>query len=139
MRAPAIAVVVALGACAAGPKVFAAPAPATALECSLKTAANAGFTPQRGGIADGYFVLQRAIGYTAGDAAKSSAVRLATLGVKGVNRSTGDELTVTSAGGTLRITAAAIDSTARPTIPRARTTTARSARRRAPRTRRCRT
>jgi hypothetical protein len=108
-----------LAACASSPKTFSrpAPTPATALACALRAATDSGFTPVRGGIADGYIVVDRPRGWSKGDVASEAATRYLTLGIKGSGRTVGDELTITGAAGSLRVTAAGIDKGGKPVGP----------------------
>jgi hypothetical protein len=71
---------------------YAAPAPADALDCSLRTMAGLGYTPIAGGKNDGYIRFARA--YQTGMIRKSTRY---------------DHITVTSAGSQLRITVAGVD------------------------------
>jgi hypothetical protein len=71
---------------------YAAPAPADALDCSLRTMAGLGYTPIAGGKADGYIRFARS--YERGMISK---------------RTLYDHITVTSAGNQLRITAVGVD------------------------------
>lgn len=97
-----IAVAAAAG-CASNPVAFSAPAPAGALECALRQAAQLGYQPTAGGVSSGYINFSAPIGNTGGAIAKETATRVMTLGMKGSNRPIRNEMTVTSGAGILRV------------------------------------
>jgi hypothetical protein len=105
-----IAALVLLSACSRNkPKSFSGPANANGLECALRVATDSGFVPERGGLAQGFVFLQRNRPNTVEEKAKEAAARVATLGQKGVNRSTADRLNIIGADLQLRITASSLD------------------------------
>ena len=105
-----VAVLVVVSACSRNkPKSFSGPASANGLECALRAASDSGFVPERGGLAQGFVLLQRDRSNSAGERAKEAATRIATLGQKGVNRSTADRLNIVGADMRLRITASSLD------------------------------
>jgi hypothetical protein len=105
-----LAAVSLLSACSRNkPKSFSGPANANGLECALRVASDSGFVPERGGLAQGFVFMQRDRSNTAGEKAKEAAARIATLGQKGVNRSTADRLNIVGADLRLRITASSLD------------------------------
>jgi hypothetical protein len=107
-----------LAACSRNkPKSFGGPARENGLECALRFATDSGFTPERGGLAQGFVFLTRDRSNTIGEKAKEAATRIATLGQKGVNRMTVDRLNVVGADAQLRITASSIDERGREVSP----------------------
>lgn len=99
-----------LTACAsARPVAFQAPAPDGALDCALREATELGYYPLDGGKDAGFIKLARPTEYSAGDVAKEAGTRLMTLGLAGSNRQTMDHLTLTGAGGILRVQVVGID------------------------------
>lgn len=87
----------ALAACAGNPaRSYAAPAPAGALDCSLRTMAGVGYTPVAGGVRDGYIKFDKRDGAGFG---RSMATAIPGVGAPRV----GDFVTVTEAGTQLRI------------------------------------
>lgn len=89
----AVAAVASLAACGSNPvRSMSAPAPATALDCSLRMMSGLGYTPVRGGVSDGYIVFDRTY----------------TQGMLGQDR-TRAVITVTQAGDQLRVTAVGHD------------------------------
>jgi hypothetical protein len=62
-----------------------------------------GYYPIDGGKSDGYIKLAREIPVTAGAVAGEAAARLMSFGLSGANRVQYDHLTMTGAGGTLRL------------------------------------
>jgi hypothetical protein len=104
--------------CASPGKSYVAPAPEGALGCALRTTAGLGYIPIAGGVGDGYIKVARKIEYRASDAAQEVGMRVMTLGMKGVNRTEYDHLTVTGAGETLRITAIGVGENGKATDPR---------------------
>ncbi|HEX8362919.1 MAG TPA: hypothetical protein VF613_22540 [Longimicrobium sp.] len=85
-------------ACASGPvsRVYSSPAPATALECSLRTMAGLGYNPVQGGVSDGYIKFDRRTNVSTGAAMGSM--------LPGVRRpADGSFVTVTSAAGSMRV------------------------------------
>ena len=102
--------VIFLAACSRNrPKSFSGPARANGLECALRVATDSAFTPERGGVSQGFVFLQRNRSNTIGEKAKEAAARIATLGQKGVDRSTADRLNIVGADNQLRITASSLD------------------------------
>src|SRR5215211_4218417 len=99
------------------PKSFSGPARENGLECALRVATDSGFAPERGGLAQGFVYLNRDCSNTIGEKAKEAAVRIATLGQKGVNRETADRLNIVGADAQLRITASSIDERGREISP----------------------
>lgn len=106
-----------LASCAAGPRTYSAPSISTGLDCALEQTAALGYEPVAGGTNDGYVRVARQASYTAGDVAKEAAARVATLGIKGSNRVTGDFLTITNTSNVLRIVATGRDEQNRATAP----------------------
>ena len=105
-----LAGVVALSACSRNkPKSFSGPANMNGLECALRVSTDSAFVAERGGLAQGFVLLQRNRGNTVGEKAKEAATRIVTLGQKGVDRSTIDRLNIVGADNQLRITASSID------------------------------
>jgi hypothetical protein len=105
---PALALL-SLAACAGNPaRIYSAPAPANALDCALGQAAALDFYPMDGvagtGASGGGFLrLTRRADYTRGEAAREVGARLMSFGLAGSNRTEYDHMTITGAGGTLRI------------------------------------
>jgi hypothetical protein len=107
-----------LVSCAGNPaRSYVAPAPENALSCALRTTAGLGYTPIAGGVSDGYIKVARKVAFTGADAAQEVGMRVATLGLKGANRTEYDHLTITGAGAALRITAVGINGKNKPTRP----------------------
>jgi hypothetical protein len=105
-----IAAIVAVSACSRNkPKTFSGPAAPNGLECALRIATDSGYVPERGGVAEGYLYLNHNRPNTIGEKSKEALARVATLGQKGVDRSTADRLNIVGANAQLRITASSID------------------------------
>lgn len=95
----AAVVLLALVGCAAPMRTYTGPATADALDCALARATAAGFYPLEGGKSDGFIKLARKADTSAGRV----AARIATLGMVGGDDAEMDHLTLTDAGGTLRV------------------------------------
>ena len=91
------------------PKTFSGPASVNGLECALRVATDSGFTPERGGLAQGFVTLTKNRSNSVAEKSKEAATRIITLGQKGVNRSTVDRLNMVGADRQLRITASSLD------------------------------
>jgi hypothetical protein len=92
-----VALSVAAGCGGSPVRTVSGPAPAGALTCALQQAAQLGYRPIRGGVADGYVVLERP--------RENDAGRVAAI-VPGVRSPTdGDELTITQTANGLQIAA----------------------------------
>lgn len=112
VRALIIAPVIIAGltACAsARPVAFQGPAPEGALACALAEATNRDFYPLEGGISDGFIRMARTFDRSAGDVGREVAARLLSGGLIGSNRLTLEHLTMTGAGGMLRLQIVGLD------------------------------
>ena len=92
---PSLALVV-VTACSSNPvRTFSGPAPAGSLACALRQGSEFGYTPVRGGVSDGYVVLERT---RENDIGRALAV------LPGVRRPTdGDEMTIAQTASGLRV------------------------------------
>lgn len=98
----------ALAGCGAKGKTYTAAAPEGALDCALAESSALGYYPLAGGRSDGFIKVAREIPWTGGAVAGEVATRLLSFGIAGSNRVTYDHLTLTGAGGTLRILAVGV-------------------------------
>ena len=97
---------VVLAACGSAHAVeLAGPSPAReqALDCAMGQAAENGFYPLEGGISDGYVRLARRVVPPSGKVWANIGLRLLTLGLVGMSYPEYEHLTLTGAGGTLRV------------------------------------
>jgi hypothetical protein len=103
-----LASVLALTGCGAKGKTFSGPAQEGALDCALGQSSALGYYPLDGGKSDGYIKVAREIPWTKGAVAGEAVNRLMSFGLSGSNRVEYDHLTLTGAGGTLRILAVGV-------------------------------
>lgn len=102
-RVALLAAVLASAACGSSALQLEAPAPDGALDCALDRVTALGWEPAEGGTSGQFLTLVRSIDYTAGDAGREVAARALTLGLAGSNRLERERMTITRAGGVLRI------------------------------------
>lgn len=81
------------------PQSFAAPAPASALECVLRSASGRGYGPVQGGLRDGYMVFHRPRRTTVSESIRTWPANL--------KYGDGDRMVATTADGELRVTVSA--------------------------------
>lgn len=98
-----------LACSSARPVAFQAPAASDALSCALSEATALGYYPLEGGIGDGFIKMARPTEYTTGEAAQEVTARVLSVGLIGSNRQTMDHLTITGAGGILRVQVVGLD------------------------------
>lgn len=98
----------ALVGCGAKGKTYTAAAPEGALDCALAESSALGYYPLAGGRTDGFIKVAREIPWSGGAVAGEVATRVLSFGLAGSNRVTYDHLTLTGAGGTLRILAVGV-------------------------------
>lgn len=115
-------VLVLLASCAAArPVALQGPAPANALDCALAQAVQLGYAPLDGGVGSGFLRVMRRTEYTSGEVAQEAATRVLSAGLLGSNRQEAEHLTITGAGGILRIQAIGLDEQEKPVSPAAST------------------
>jgi hypothetical protein len=110
--------VLGVSACAsARPVAFQGAAPEGALDCALGKATELGYYPLDGGRDAGFIRMARATEYTAGEVAQEATARLLTMGLAGSNRQKSEHITLTGAGGMLRVQLLGFDEQDNPVNP----------------------